>query len=629
MVSIVHSIGVRGGSLKEYSAVNRRNCWQRSDVLYGVCPAHLEFSTQYVDGKQRLLQGRKLRRSKSLRPGRVSGVSFPVLGYHNRDGISGRGRGNQLIARKPLMSEKSKLDEKQRWPCFRRSRSRGRVCSSRFSAASVTSVEERERQSKPRYSHVWTSCQRNFIAAAAVAGMSISLCSSALASPAVAETTSIPKYLQEDVEIQLVFQLEEEIKAQRDWLEDIGQPLSQWSIDDHIKQKIFVDGEGKADRKLDESGRIMKMHNVDSIVVPLFRPSAVAARKERTISSQDKPQSKQVAKTPSAKSTTTTALTSADAPELVAVTAVPLASVLSSAGGSVASMGGAAVATAMSTSPVPGAGLLARIMMHFSGGGLAGAMGATIVYPLDTVKTRMQAQSSKDGEKPHYKDEMDCLRQVVSEEGIGSLYSGLIPQLIGIAPEKAIKLTVNEILLEMLESKMPGVGVVLLELIAGSGGGFSQVVFTNPMEAVKVRLQTQPKDSNAKNMWQVVKELGLQGLYNGSSVTLARDVPSTAIFFAVYTFIRQMYPDQSFMAGCLAAIPATLVVTPMDVVKTRMQMEKSQSEDQYENAWQCFVQILQKEGPRALFKGSGARVLKTSPQFGITLMLYNMLCHLQ
>lgn len=36
--------------------------------------------------------------------------------------------------------------------------------------------------------------------------------------------------------------------------------------------------------------------------------------------------------------------------------------------------------------------------------------------------------------------------QIVRKEGIAGLYRGIFPQLVGVAPEKAIKLTVNDLL---------------------------------------------------------------------------------------------------------------------------------------------------------------------------------------
>lgn len=92
------------------------------------------------------------------------------------------------------------------------------------------------------------------------------------------------------------------------------------------------------------------------------------------------------------------------------------------------------------------------------------------------------------------------------------------------------------------------------------------------MEIVKVRLQTQRDDAPKKALWTIVKELGVKGLYDGAGVTLARDVPSSAIFFAIYTLLRGLYPEQSFLAGSIAAIPATVLVTPMDIIKTRLQV---------------------------------------------------------
>jgi solute carrier family 25 aspartate/glutamate transporter 12/13 len=79
-------------------------------------------------------------------------------------------------------------------------------------------------------------------------------------------------------------------------------------------------------------------------------------------------------------------------------------------------------------------------------GSIAGAFGAFAVYPIDLVKTRMQNQRSKSyvGEVM-YKNSFDCFRKVLRHEGLFGLYKGLTVQLLGVAPEKAIKLVVNDL----------------------------------------------------------------------------------------------------------------------------------------------------------------------------------------
>eukprot|EP00271_Cylindrocystis_brebissonii_P000317 TRINITY_DN10417_c0_g1_i1.p1 TRINITY_DN10417_c0_g1~~TRINITY_DN10417_c0_g1_i1.p1 ORF type:complete len:665 (+),score=106.30 TRINITY_DN10417_c0_g1_i1:188-2182(+) len=277
--------------------------------------------------------------------------------------------------------------------------------------------------------------------------------------------------------------------------------------------------------------------------------------------------------------------------------------------------------------------ILSQAVQHFAGGGIAGAVGATVVYPLDTVKTKMQAQRRGDEKEDRrlYKNEWDCATRLVKEEGVGSLYAGLGPQLLGVAPEKAMKLTVNELILQVLEAFLPGARIWALEFIAGGGGGLSQTLFTNPVEVVKVRLQTQQQTdgegaaTKPKSPLEVVQELGLKGLYSGTLITLARDVPGSALFFACYAFLKQVYPDQLFLDGCIAAIPPSILVTPMDVVKTRMTMKPQAGEVPYTDGLDCVRQIVAKEGVGALFQGCFTRVLRISPQFGITLMIYDLL----
>lgn len=129
----------------------------------------------------------------------------------------------------------------------------------------------------------------------------------------------------------------------------------------------------------------------------------------------------------------------------------------------------------------------AHSLYNFGLGGIAGSTGATLVYPIDLVKTRMQNQrSSVVGEPQMYKNSLDCVSKVFRREGFLGFYSGLGPQLLGVAPEKAIKLTVNDLVRAHAKDPKTGDIAVRWELVAGGSAGACQVVFTNPLEILKV-----------------------------------------------------------------------------------------------------------------------------------------------
>ena len=128
---------------------------------------------------------------------------------------------------------------------------------------------------------------------------------------------------------------------------------------------------------------------------------------------------------------------------------------------------------------VKGKGLLRTVLEsahHFGLGSIAGAFGAFMVYPIDLVKTRMQNQrSSRVGERL-YNNSLDCARKVIRNEGVRGLYSGVFPQLIGVAPEKAIKLTVNDLVRGHFTDRETGKIWYPWELLAGGSAGACQVV---------------------------------------------------------------------------------------------------------------------------------------------------------
>lgn len=62
-------------------------------------------------------------------------------------------------------------------------------------------------------------------------------------------------------------------------------------------------------------------------------------------------------------------------------------------------------------------------------------VGTSCIFPIDMVKTRLQASQGK------YSGPIDCFQQIVRNEGgYRALYRGLAPNLVGVTPEKAIKL---------------------------------------------------------------------------------------------------------------------------------------------------------------------------------------------
>jgi solute carrier family 25 aspartate/glutamate transporter 12/13 len=87
----------------------------------------------------------------------------------------------------------------------------------------------------------------------------------------------------------------------------------------------------------------------------------------------------------------------------------------------------------------------------------------------------MQNQRSNRVGEMLYKNSLDCARKVIKNEGFRGLYSGVLPQLVGVAPEKAIKLTVNDLVRGHFTTK-DGKIAVPAEILAGGTAGACQVV---------------------------------------------------------------------------------------------------------------------------------------------------------
>ena len=266
---------------------------------------------------------------------------------------------------------------------------------------------------------------------------------------------------------------------------------------------------------------------------------------------------------------------------------------------------------------------------------VAGSAGCAALYPIDLVKTRMQNQVTLRHAVPMYRSSRDCARQLLRGEGFFAFYKGLAPPLLAIAPEKAIGLTINDMMRKKLlhDRTHPS---LLWEMLPGAVAGAAQVIITNPSDLIKIRLQIQGEALRNGSLvpkplsgLQMARSLGLRSLYKGVGACLMRDIPFNVIYFTSYSRLKGLLAPREttvagiFLAGTLAGIPAAAIVTPADVIKTRIQARCDSLP--VEGARLTATKIWRQEGLQAFFKGTWPRVCRSGPQLGVTLLVYEFL----
>ncbi|XVF29859.1 hypothetical protein REPUB_Repub16aG0006800 [Reevesia pubescens] len=231
-------------------------------------------------------------------------------------------------------------------------------------------------------------------------------------------------------------------------------------------------------------------------------------------------------------------------------------------------------------------------------GATAGVVVEAVLYPIDTIKTRLQA--ARGGGKVILK----------------GLYSGLGGNLAGVLPASAIFLGVYEPSKQKLLKVFPENLSAFAHLTAGALGGAVSSLVRVPTEVVKQRMQTGQFASAPAAVRLIVSKEGFRGLYAGYGSFLLRDLPFDAIQFCIYEQLRIGYKlaarrdlndPENAMLGAFAGAITGAVTTPLDVIKTRLMVQGTSK--QYKGIFDCVRTIMKEEGTHALLKGIGPRVL--------------------
>lgn len=84
-------------------------------------------------------------------------------------------------------------------------------------------------------------------------------------------------------------------------------------------------------------------------------------------------------------------------------------------------------------------------------------------------------------------------------------------------------------------------------------------------------------------------------------------------------------PGSLLLSAVIAGVPAAYLVTPADVIKTRLQVQARAGQSTYSGVVDAIRKINAEEGFAAFWKGGPARVFRSAPQFGFTLLTYEIL----
>ncbi|KAL0488358.1 solute carrier family 25 member [Acrasis kona] len=288
--------------------------------------------------------------------------------------------------------------------------------------------------------------------------------------------------------------------------------------------------------------------------------------------------------------------------------------------------------------------------LHFFAGGFSGCAGATVTQPLDVLKTRLQSSLKQEQHKVAFGTRtIHGLSTTFRKEGVPGLFRGLIPNLMGVVPSRAIYFysyeTTKDLLLTKYNVRSDS---ALVPTLAAASAGIIVPAVMNPLFLVKTRVQIDSAGSKNVNGYghcirEIYKNEGVVGFYKGLSASML-GIFETAIYFVkkiaeeerarkLNISLEQLrergasYSPLSFllMSGTCKAI-ASMVTYPHEVARTRMR-ERIDGKCRYPNLTGTFKTVFKEEGIRGLYSGMGAHLIRVVPNTAIMFCCYEAAMH--
>lgn len=305
-------------------------------------------------------------------------------------------------------------------------------------------------------------------------------------------------------------------------------------------------------------------------------------------------------------------------------------------------------------------------LVNFVAGGVAGTTGVILTSPLDVVQTRLQssfvklsattapttnvATASRGGVVAGNSMSnrfgllvYSYMRHVAKTEGFFGLYKGLIPNLLGIAPSRAVYFAVYSKTKSYLTTTHLA-NSSWTHMLSALSASWSVSTLTNPIWFVKTRMQLDLSSTGQqRKIIDVVKEVfkneGIRGFYRGLCASYV-GASETMIYFVLYEKMKQImgtsheneklsplgYISSAFVSKCTA----TIAVYPHEVVRTRLRQEsvKDAKDKLYKGFMQTLRKVYKDEKWAGLYGGMGAHLMRQVPNTVIMFFTYETIVNL-
>ncbi|GJE89735.1 solute carrier family 25 protein [Phanerochaete sordida] len=297
-------------------------------------------------------------------------------------------------------------------------------------------------------------------------------------------------------------------------------------------------------------------------------------------------------------------------------------------------------------------------------GGFAGCVAKTVVAPLDRVKILFQA-SNPDFRKyaGTWSGAFSAGSQIYRENGVMGLFQGHSATLLRIFPYAAIKFMaydqIEHILMPTREQQTN-----LRRFSAGAISGMISVLFTYPLDLIRVRMAYHTRSTNnghlskptfiqaASEVYREAPKAQPSALppaatttlfsrfpilkfYRGFTVTLTGMVPYAGTSFLCWGFLRAHFVPQSpdgtprrptpladLVIGAVSGAVAQTVSYPYEVVRRRMQVGGLTHPDRWMRWDETVRTIWQSRGWRGFYIGLSIGYLKIVPMTAVSFAVW-------